>query len=87
MATKKGKAKSGKIHKGLPLSEKTAARIKSLRLAKGFTSAEMFAFNNGFNRSQYITYEKGVDLRLSSLERLCQAHGMTMAEFFSEGFE
>ena len=88
MATTKGKAKSGKkIQKLLPLSLKMAQRLRALRKAKGYTSAELFAFENGFNRSQYISYERGVDLRASSLERLCKAHGITLAEFFSEGFE
>ncbi len=86
MATKKGKVKSKKVKKLLPLSLKTAARIKALRIDAGYTAAEIFAFKNGFNRSQYIAYEKGTDLRLSSLERLCQAHGITLEQFFSEGF-
>lgn len=86
MNDKKGKGK--KVKKVLPLSEATAARIKALRKAGGYTSAEIFAFKNNFNRSQYIAYETGLsDLRLSTLHRICQAHGITLAEFFQEGFD
>lgn len=63
------------------------SRIKSLRESKGFTNAEKFAYENDISRSQYARYEKGEDLRFSSLLRIVKAHDMTLADFFSEGFE
>ena len=61
-------------------------RIKSLRLSKGFTNAEKFAYEHNISRSQYAQYENGKDLRFSSLLKLTQAFGITLEEFFAEGF-
>lgn len=64
-----------------------AERIKSLRIAKGYTSYEYFAYDHGFSRSQFGRYEKGQDLRFSTRLRLAEAFDMTIEEFFNEGFE
>ncbi len=61
-------------------------RIKDLRLSKGYTNAEKFAYEHEISRSQYAQYEQGKDLRFSSLIKLTDAFGITMEEFFSEGF-
>ena len=61
-------------------------RIKSLRLSKGFTNAEKFAYEHDISRSQYAQYENGKDLRFSSLLKLTQAFEITLEEFFAEGF-
>ncbi len=62
-------------------------RIKELRKKKGFNNYEFFAYENGISRSQYGTYEQGSDMKFSSLIRLIEMHGMTLKEFFSQGFE
>lgn len=62
------------------------ARIKELRIKKGYTNAEFFAYDHRINRSQYGKYERGEDLRFSSLLRIIEIHNMTLEEFFSEGF-
>jgi transcriptional regulator with XRE-family HTH domain len=62
-------------------------RIKSLRIAKGYTNYEYFAYDNKISRSQYGKYENGEDLRFSSLIRVVEAFEMTLEEFFSEGFD
>lgn len=67
--------------------DKLARRIKQLRIAKGYTSYEVFAFENSINRVQYGRYEKGADLRYTSLLKVIKALDMTPAEFFAEGFE
>ena len=64
-----------------------AKRIKQLRLEKGHLNYETFAIAHGSSRSQYWRYEKGEDLRFSSLVRVVNALGVTLEEFFSEGFE
>jgi transcriptional regulator with XRE-family HTH domain len=61
-------------------------RIKKLRKEKGFTNYEFFAYENRIGRSQYGKYEKGVDMQFSSILKLLEIHGMTLKEFFSEGF-
>lgn len=67
--------------------EMLANRIKSLRKAKGYSSYEKFAIEHDISRMQYWRYEKGEDMRFSSLFKIIQALGMTVDEFFSEGFE
>ncbi len=67
--------------------EQLGARIKSLRIAKGYTNAEKFAYENEISRSQYAQYEKGKDLRFTSLLKLLECFDLTLQEFFSEGFE
>jgi transcriptional regulator with XRE-family HTH domain len=67
--------------------KKLANRIKSLRIKKGYSNYENFAFENDIARSQYGKYEKGEDLRYSSLMRVIKALGVSVKEFFSEGFD
>lgn len=66
---------------------KLGARIRELRKEKGYNNFEHFAYEHGFSRAQFARYEKGEDLRYSSLLRVVKALGMTMEEFFAEGFE
>lgn len=62
-------------------------RIKSLRIAQGYTNYENFAFEHDIPRAQYGRYERGEDLRYGSLLKVINALGMTPKEFFSEGFD
>lgn len=66
---------------------KLGKRIRELRKAKGFSNFEHFAYEHGFSRAQFGRYEMGEDLRYSSLLRVVRALGMTLEEFFAEGFE
>lgn len=63
-----------------------AQRIKELRLRKGYSSYEVFAYENGINRSQYGKYEKGENMRIDSLLKVIRALGVTPSEFF-EGID
>jgi len=80
--------KKGKAVKKLPNKEltKLGNRIKELRIKKGYTNYEFFAYDHKIPRAQYGRYENGEDMRYSSLLRLINAFGMTQKEFFSEGF-
>lgn len=62
-------------------------RITELRKKKGFTNYEFFAYENKIGRSQYGRYEKGSDMQFSSIVKLIEMHGMSLKDFFSEGFE
>ena len=64
-----------------------AKRIKELRLKKGYSNYEFFAYDNEIPRAQYGRYEKGEDLRFTSLLKVIKALGVTPKEFFSKGFE
>ena len=67
--------------------QKLANRLKALRVQRGFTSYEAFANEFGLSRALYGRYEKGKDLRYSSLIKIVTALDMTLEEFFSEGFD
>ena len=62
-------------------------RFKELRLDKGYSNYEQFAFDNEIPRTQYGRYEKGSDLRFSSLLKVLKAMDVSLEEFFSKGFD
>lgn len=67
--------------------KKVGARIKDLRVKNGYSSYEYFAYDHNISRAQFGRYEQGQDLRLSSLIKVVNALGVTLQEFFHEGFE
>jgi len=66
---------------------KLGARIKALREQKGYTSYEKFAFEHDIPRAQLGRYERGQNLRFSSLVRILNALEISYTEFFQEGFD
>jgi len=60
------------------------ARLKELRLANGLTQ-EAFAERAGMSYKHYQALEAGrkPDLRLSTLERLAEAHSLEIYDLFS----
>lgn len=62
-------------------------RIKDLRIKKGYKSQETFAYDHGYTLSYYSRLERGEDIRFSSLVKVCKALGVSLKEFFSEGFD
>lgn len=69
------------------LIEQLASRIRQLRKDKGYTSYEDFANDNEIHRAQYGRYEKGQNMRYTSLVKVAKTFGMSLSEFFSEGFD
>ena len=67
--------------------KKLGERIKQLRIKKGYTSYEYFAYEHNISRAQFGRYEQGQDLRISSLIKIVNAFEITLSEFFSEGFD
>lgn len=65
---------------------KLAQRIRQLRIKKGYSNYENFAFDHDIPRAQYGRYENGEDLRYSSLMKVIKALDISVTEFFSEGF-
>jgi Helix-turn-helix domain len=61
--------------------QKIGERVRELRLKKGYTNSDTFAYENDINRSQYWEYEKGVDMKLSTLIRIAKIHGLTLQDF------
>jgi hypothetical protein len=66
--------------------KKLGARIKAIRIEKGYTNYENFAFEHDIPRAQFGRYERGEDLRYSSLIKIIKAFDMTPQEFFNEEF-
>jgi transcriptional regulator with XRE-family HTH domain len=87
----KGKRKSkgggGLLDEQQRIIEKIGERLKALRLEKGHSSYEKFAFENNIDRSQYGKYERGADMRISTLVKVLAALDTDITEFFSAGFE
>lgn len=70
-----------------PLSSdiiKVAEKFKKLRIAKGYTSQENFAFDTGINRVQYWRVEKGSNITLNTFFKLLEIHKLTPEEFFKD---
>lgn len=67
--------------------ENLGKRLKELRIARGYSNYEQFAFDHELPRAQYGRYEKGQDLRFSSLVKVLNALDVSLKEFFQEGFE
>ncbi len=63
---------------------KIANKIKELRLKKGFTSHEQFAWEYNINRVQYWRIEKGSNITLSSLLRILDIHQVSLSDFFKD---
>lgn len=67
--------------------ESLGKRIRELRIKKGYSNYEYFAYEKNIPRAQFGRYEKGEDLRYTSLLKVIKAFDMSIKEFFSEGFE
>lgn len=61
-------------------------RIRALRKNK-FSNYEHFAYENELNRVLYGQHEQGKDLMFSSLIRILQGLGISLSDFFAEGFD
>lgn len=68
------------------IAKRIGERLKALRIAKGYSSYEKFAFENDIDRAQYGRYERGGDMRISTLVRILRALDVPIDDFFSEGF-
>jgi hypothetical protein len=53
-----------------PDIQKLACRIREIRLSKGYTNSDFFAYGHGFSRSQYNRYENGENIKFSSLMKI-----------------
>lgn len=67
--------------------KKLGKRLKQLRIKKGYTNYEYFAFENNIGRAQYGSYENGSNIQFDTLIKIIKIHNMTLREFFSEGFD
>ena len=61
-----------------------ANKIKELRIQKGYTSHESFAWDNNLNRVQYWRIEKGTNITLKTHLSVLDIHGISLADFFKD---
>jgi len=59
-----------------------AKKIKELRIAKGYTSYENFAWDNELPRVQYWRMEKGTNFTIKTLLKILKVHNLSLKEFF-----
>ena len=67
-----------------PRLKQIAQKLKQLRLDKGYSSYEAFAFDHELPRVWYGRHEQGSNLTLKSLLRLLDIHQVSLADFFAD---
>lgn len=67
-----------------PRLAKIGEKIKDLRIKKGYSSYEQFAFEHELPRSGYGDHEKGKNMTLISLLRILDIHGIAVKDFFKD---
>jgi hypothetical protein len=63
---------------------KVAQKLKKMRIDKGYTSYEQFAWDNEINRVQYWRIESGANITIKSLIKVLDAHKITLKDFFED---
>jgi transcriptional regulator with XRE-family HTH domain len=61
-------------------------RLRYFRKLKGYTNYEYLAYDMGISRSQYGKYEKGGNIKFTTLCAILKHLNVSLADFFSEGF-
>lgn len=59
-------------------------KMQEVRKREGYKNYETFAFENEIPRTQYGRYERGHDLKVSSLLKVLHALDIKPSEFFRE---
>lgn len=68
--------------------KKLGNRMRMLRIKKGHSSLEKFAFENDLPRVLYGNYEKGKgNITYRNLLKVAHALDVSIGDFFSEGFD
>lgn len=63
-------------------------RMRKIRIEKGFHSSEKFCRDNDMSRVLYANWESGKgNITYNNLMKVIDAFGVSVKEFFSDGFE
>jgi transcriptional regulator with XRE-family HTH domain len=65
-------------------TKKIAEKIKQLRIDKGYSSYENFAYENDLSRLQYWRLERGTNFTINYLLRVLEIHKMSLSDFFND---
>lgn len=88
MAKNQLKSSKKEKAKGDPDLLKLGKRIRSLRIERGYKSAEKFALDNQLSRVHYGRWEAGQkNISYKSLRILAKAFKLSLSEFLSEGLD
>ena len=63
------------------------AKLRKIRLERGYSSYESFAWEHDIPRMQYWRMEKGKNFTFVSLIKILDAMDMSLSEFFDEDFD
>ena len=69
------------------LVSKIASKLKKLRIEKGLTSYEKFAYQYDLSRTQYWRMEKGTNFTIKYLMKILEIHQISLEDFFVKVFE
>jgi transcriptional regulator with XRE-family HTH domain len=61
-------------------------RLRYYRKLKGYTNYEHLAYDVGISRSQYGKYEKGGNIKFTTLCKILKHLDVSLSDFFIEGF-
>jgi len=64
--------------------KKIAEKVKQLRIDKGYSSYENFAYENDLSRVQYWRLERGTNFTINYLLRVLEIHKISLSEFFKD---
>ena len=64
--------------------QKIADKIKKLRIEKGYSSHENFAWDNNLSRVQYWRIEKGSNITIKTLLSILDIHKISLKDFFKD---
>lgn len=67
--------------------EALGKRLKDLRIKRGYTNYEYFAYENNIGRAQYGKYETGGNIQFNTLVKILKSLDISLKDFFSEGFD
>jgi hypothetical protein len=61
---------------------KIAEKLKKMRVAKGYKSYDVFAWDNDISRVNYWRMEKGHNFTMETLLKILDVHKISLEEFF-----
>lgn len=59
-----------------------SSRLKQFRIERGYTNYEHLAYDIGISRSQYGRYEKGANMKLTTLLKILNFLDVSIDDFF-----
>lgn len=57
-------------------------KLRKIRVEKGYSGYDFFAWENKLSPRQYLNMEQGNNFTMNSLIKVLDIHGITLEEFF-----